>query len=208
MTPLPWYMGGLALAGIALTHRIAVGKSLAVSGRFSALVDRVRHGAVETDSMSDGELVKALQAATAAEFGTLSPEAVAAPEAAAEEVAAPQAATEEPTARDAPLPKDIAFLVGLFLGGLLFALAAQTFHAAFELRSTGLAALSHSLHVPTPLLLLFGGILVGFGTRMAGGCTSGHGLCGVSRLQRGSFLTTAAFFGTGVVVSYLIEAIS
>jgi hypothetical protein len=53
-------------------------------------------------------------------------------------------------------------------------------------------------------MLLAGGALVGFGTRMAGGCTSGHGMCGVSRFQKGSLLATAAFFGTGVVTSLLL----
>jgi uncharacterized membrane protein YedE/YeeE len=50
--------------------------------------------------------------------------------------------------------------------------------------------------------LVGGGVLVGFGTRMAAGCTSGHGLCGVSRFQKGSMLSTAAFFGMGIVVSF------
>ena len=197
MNPLPWYLGGLALAAVAVTHRFSIGKSLAVSGRFSALVDRVRHGKAETESMSDAELIALMQAATASEFG-----------------GAPSAQTSEPiamgiptTPREAALPKDIAFLVGLFLGGLVFALATKSFFPVFDLHSKGLTALSLAIHLPKPFILLFGGVLVGFGTRMAGGCTSGHGLCGVSRLQTGSFLTTASFFGVGVGVSYLIEAI-
>ena len=55
------------------------------------------------------------------------------------------------------------------------------------------------------VVMAFGGLLVGFGTRMAGGCTTGHGLCGVSRFQPGSLVGTAAFFGTGIAVSYLME---
>jgi uncharacterized membrane protein YedE/YeeE len=42
---------------------------------------------------------------------------------------------------------------------------------------------------------------------MAGGCTSGHGLCGVSRFQPGSLLTTAAFFGAAVALSFALEAV-
>lgn len=56
-------------------------------------------------------------------------------------------------------------------------------------------------------MLLLGGVLIGWGTRMSGGCTSGHGLCGVSRAQPGSFVATCAFFGTGIVVSFLLEAV-
>ncbi|MBM4364109.1 MAG: YeeE/YedE family protein, partial [Deltaproteobacteria bacterium] len=55
--------------------------------------------------------------------------------------------------------------------------------------------------------LLGGELLVGFGTRMAGGCTSGHGLCGVSRAQPGSLIATATFFGGGIAVSLLLRGL-
>ena len=59
----------------------------------------------------------------------------------------------------------------------------------------------------TSLLLIIGGIIIGFGTRMGGGCSSGHGLSGCSRLQPGSLVGTAAFFGTAIVVSILLEVL-
>jgi uncharacterized protein len=43
------------------------------------------------------------------------------------------------------------------------------------------------------------GLLVGFGTRMAGGCTSGHGVCGVSRLSARSLVATGTFIGFGAL---------
>ena len=46
-------------------------------------------------------------------------------------------------------------------------------------------------------LLVAGGFLVGFGTRMGGGCTSGHGVCGISRLSPRSLVATAAFMVAG-----------
>ena len=56
--------------------------------------------------------------------------------------------------------------------------------------------------------LLGAGLLVGIGTRYAGGCTSGHGICGVSRLSPRSLLATVAFIAAGVatvsVVRHLI----
>ena len=55
--------------------------------------------------------------------------------------------------------------------------------------------------------LFGGGLLVGFGTRMAGGCTSGHGLVGCALLRPASLLSTAVFFGTGIGVSFLLEAL-
>jgi uncharacterized membrane protein YedE/YeeE len=48
-----------------------------------------------------------------------------------------------------------------------------------------------------------GGLLVGFGTRQGGGCTSGHGVCGVARLSIRSIAATAIFMGTAVMVVFL-----
>jgi uncharacterized membrane protein YedE/YeeE len=49
------------------------------------------------------------------------------------------------------------------------------------------------------------GVLVGFGTRLAGGCTSGHGVCGVSRLSRHSLAATAIFMGVAGAVVFLVR---
>ncbi len=51
------------------------------------------------------------------------------------------------------------------------------------------------------------GVLVGAGTRLGNGCTSGHGVCGVSRLARRSLVATAVFFATGVVTATVIGAL-
>jgi uncharacterized membrane protein YedE/YeeE len=59
---------------------------------------------------------------------------------------------------------------------------------------------------PTTMIgvLFVGGVLVGFGTRLAGGCSSGHGLSGCGRLRPVSILATAVFFGAAVLVSFLL----
>jgi len=49
------------------------------------------------------------------------------------------------------------------------------------------------------------GILVGLGSRLANGCTSGHGLCGVSRRSRRSFAATMTFMATGIATAFLIR---
>lgn len=49
------------------------------------------------------------------------------------------------------------------------------------------------------------GLLVGFGTRYGSGCTSGHGICGLSRLSPRSLMATAAFMGAGFVTVYLVR---
>ena len=52
-------------------------------------------------------------------------------------------------------------------------------------------------------LLAFAGVLVGYGTALGGGCTSGHGVCGLARLSRRSFVATAIFLGTAIVTTYV-----
>jgi hypothetical protein len=57
------------------------------------------------------------------------------------------------------------------------------------------------------LTLFGGGIVVGFGTRMAGGCTSGHGLSGCSRFQLGSLTSTATFMAAAVATTFLLRGL-
>ncbi len=51
--------------------------------------------------------------------------------------------------------------------------------------------------------LIVAGLLVGFGTRMGSGCTSGHGICGLSRLSLRSLIATISFIFSGFVICYL-----
>ncbi len=59
--------------------------------------------------------------------------------------------------------------------------------------------------VSSPLALIAAGLIVGFGTRLGGGCTSGHGVCGVSRLSVRSLAATGAFMFTGFATVYVIR---
>jgi uncharacterized protein len=85
----------------------------------------------------------------------------------------------------------VAFLAGLLAGGLILG---RLLPGAFAWDSP------HSLG-----LLSGAGLLVGFGSRLGGGCTSGHGLCGVSRLSRRSLLATGVFMSLGVVSVTLLR---
>ncbi|TCM60265.1 hypothetical protein EC844_13416 [Acinetobacter calcoaceticus] len=53
--------------------------------------------------------------------------------------------------------------------------------------------------VASPVVLVISGLLVGFGTRLGSGCTSGHGICGISRLSKRSMLATLTFIVAGAV---------
>ncbi|WP_114520885.1 YeeE/YedE thiosulfate transporter family protein [Altererythrobacter sp. ZODW24] len=79
----------------------------------------------------------------------------------------------------------VAFVVGLPLGAMLV--------SAF-LRAPEIVVTSS---IP---LLLTAGLLVGFGTRLGNGCTSGHGVCGMARLSPRSLAATATFMGAGFIL--------
>jgi len=85
----------------------------------------------------------------------------------------------------------ICFLAGLFAGGLL-------------LRILLPGAFAFGLIRPFPILII-AGLLVGFGTRLGSGCTSGHGVCGVSRLSPRSLVATGTFIVTGAFAVYLVN---
>lgn len=53
--------------------------------------------------------------------------------------------------------------------------------------------------------LIIGGVLIGFGTRLGGGCTSGHGVCGISRLSARSIVATLTFMATGFITVFLLN---
>jgi len=54
------------------------------------------------------------------------------------------------------------------------------------------------------MILAFGGLMVGFGTRYAGGCTSGHAISGLSNLQIPSLIAVIGFFAGGLIMTFLI----
>lgn len=56
-----------------------------------------------------------------------------------------------------------------------------------------------------PLVIIAAGLLVGFGTRMGSGCTSGHGVCGLSRLSVRSLAATITFMATGAIAVFVIR---
>ena len=83
------------------------------------------------------------------------------------------------------------FLAGLPLGGAFAAFAVD----------------AGTAHFPSWPTLIVAGLLVGFGTRMGSGCTSGHGVCGVSRLSQRSLVATATFMSAGIA-TVLISRLS
>lgn len=208
MSHWPWWLGALVLASVPLVHRILLNHAFAVSGRFSALVDRVRFGREEPVSDDTAALLAALREQTVEAFGADALDA-SDPQASALDMSDPQASSGATALSTSPqsMTAHVLFFVGLTLGGLVSALLAGAFELRTGLAGATFAALIERVHVPVPIVLLLGGVLVGVGTRMAAGCTSGHGLCGVSQLQPGSWVSTAAFFGAGVALSFAFGAV-
>lgn len=58
-----------------------------------------------------------------------------------------------------------------------------------------------------PLILIIAGLLVGFGTRLGSGCTSGHGICGMSRLSKRSIIATSTFMLAGFITVFITRHI-
>jgi uncharacterized membrane protein YedE/YeeE len=83
------------------------------------------------------------------------------------------------------------FLLGLILGSVLFHLLSNT-----------TAPLPSEAGWP---LTVVAGLLVGFGTRLGGGCTSGHGVCGIARLSTRSIAGTLTFIGCGMLTVFIMR---
>ena len=87
----------------------------------------------------------------------------------------------------------IAFLLG-------FAAAPTVFHAVVPAQYITAPRID-----ATDLMVVVAGLLVGIGTRYASGCTSGHGVCGLSRLSPRSLVATASFMGAGFATVYVMR---
>ncbi len=81
------------------------------------------------------------------------------------------------------------FLLGLILTPFVYGLF---LHPKIEMEST-------------PLGLIIAGLLVGFGTRLGSGCTSGHGICGISRLSKRSIVATITFMIAGFITVFITK---
>ena len=96
------------------------------------------------------------------------------------------------------------FLVGLLLGGFLSAWLAGGWTPIWSLGAVETLGLGRA---GTLVWMFAGGLCIGFGTRLAGGCTSGHGIFGLSNFEWPSLLATLSFMTSGVVTTHLVYRI-
>ncbi len=94
-------------------------------------------------------------------------------------------------ARGSELGWRLAFILGLISGPLVVvAVTGTPFQVTVSASATG---------------LIVAGLLVGFGTRLGSGCTSGHGICGIARLSPRSLVATALFVAFGMAVVFIVR---
>jgi uncharacterized protein len=209
----PWWAGAIGLALVTVNYTLITDRSLGVSSAW----DRVLHWRaerrierLEAEFPDERALVDALAAATAEHFGTR-PEAPT-PHAAAYADAPARGHDLEPAAeesasitsrRPTPVVAQAALLISIFVGGWVAAITAGRFKLRLDM-GDGFRQIVTADPATMFGVLFLGGVLVGFGTRLAGGCSSGHGLSGCGRLRPVSIVATAVFFGTAVLVSLLL----
>ncbi|WP_455198078.1 YeeE/YedE family protein [Kaarinaea lacus] len=185
----PWWLGGLALAGLTIFFRLATSKPLGVSGSWLQVTtwrkQREKARAEKAITQDTSAASNAMMAAALAEFGedalddAITDSAEVAP------------AQSKPVATPAPWTAHLLFLVCMFCGGLLWAFYTGNFHIQMQLSElhTQLSGTGWKMF----FVLFIGGLFVGIGTQMAGGCSSGLGLCGCANLSRDRMIGTVFF---------------
>ena len=86
------------------------------------------------------------------------------------------------------------FITGLIIGPVILSFFSFT-DLGFEIPNTN------------PMIVILGGLLVGYGTQLGSGCTSGHGVCGIGRLSIRSIVGTCVFVGAGVVTVFITRSL-
>src|SRR5688572_5278122 len=85
----------------------------------------------------------------------------------------------------------VAFVLGLWLGALVYwAARGALFDVVLE---------------ATPAVMIVAGFLVGYGTRLGSGCTSGHGVCGIARFSARSLVATVVFIASGIATVFVVR---
>lgn len=200
-----WWIGALALGLFAVVFSLLTGKPLGVSGSWLSIARRKDDAILKASAEvlgGDQEQVKDdLMAMTMAEFG----EDILSNNPQRREGESNAEVTNELKLKQdyTPWTVHVLFLVSMFLGSYIASITTGEFSL-----STELSAIHAKIFENTGeawFALLFGGMMVGFGTQMAGGCTSGHGLSGCAQLIPASLLSTVIFFGSATALTFLMN---
>ena len=86
------------------------------------------------------------------------------------------------------------FIIGLIIGPVILSFFPYK-DLGFEMPNTN------------PIIVILGGLLVGYGSQLGSGCTSGHGICGIGRLSLRSIVGTCIFVGSGVMTVFITKSL-
>lgn len=199
----PWWLGGGFLALTAILYPLLTGDPLGVSGALGRVLRRNRNRTKDPEGSGSGcegapqEGVKQPTSGLGSGASCCGPASTG-----CDSVDSTLGASNQQ--RSERLSSAV-FLLSMAVGGGLAGWAGGQSWGRGELASEFYRLYGHG--VGGWVALFVGGILVGVGTRLSGGCTSGHGLSGCGRLQPASLVATAVFFGFAIAVSFLIEGL-
>ena len=200
----PWWIGALGLAGVCFAYLLLVGRLLGVSGSWAKVVgwreNRMLEQVNQDFAENQNEMSDALMAETLAQFGE---DAVQELQSDSTPAAAPAKVDIDNLESSTPWTAHLTFLLCLAIGAFATAYLTGSFELRYELSPVHSRIFGDTWEVW--VALLFGGMMVGFGTQMAGGCSSGHGLSGCARLIPASLLSTLVFMVSAVFLSMLME---
>jgi len=203
-----WWVSAIALSALSIGFFIMLRRPMGVSGCWARVVMRKNDRSVneaEAPFRENPMLLKdSLMAATIDEFGR---EAVVdfLKQRKGQQSHSPVSGIAKLAART-PWTCHMTFLLALAIGG--FIAANLSGHFSFRPNLGELHTSLFGTGIGYWITLMIGGAMVGFGTQMAGGCTSGHGLNGCSRFVPASLIATTVFFSTAVAVSMLIHFVA
>ncbi len=202
---MPWWITSILLTAITLGFYFTVKRPLGVAGSWTRVVqfrdDRELSEAHEFFARRPKMFEDALMAATIEHFGKA--EVIRFLESGQKQAKRGNEAAAETAAKRTHWTVHFSFLCALVVGGLIGAAIRGDIGIQMDMGSLHGALFGGGFaYIMT---LFVGGCLVGFGTQLAGGCTSGHGLSGASRLVPASLIATASFFGAAVIFSLAIH---
>ena len=204
-----WWIGALALGGLAALYGLLIKKPLGVSGSWMRVVnwrnDKELKEAQDFFKEDQKGATDDLLAATLAEFGEVAMDELKdKQDVPADNASSSQSKSQSSTEENfVPALAHFIFLVFMIVGSYLATFLGNGFEIQFELSKIHTEIFGSTYEIWLSLFL--GGMMVGFGTQMAGGCTSGHGLSGCSQFIPASLVATATFFLSASVLSVFMD---